>query len=143
MAANDYKPVSWNGEPITNLKLNQMANNTQYLFERAPRIRYSGAGLTRDTALKIISGKSPFPIKTNMDWVDTNIYFGSFFSAGCKPVVVATVETTGGWLRKYVSLRGFGGEIDHTGFIAHVVTHESFADHINSVGWVHWTATGY
>lgn len=145
MPATPYNPVSWNGEAISREKLSQMANNDQWFFENMTRARYSVAGLTRDTGLRMIMGKTPFPPGVNQarDWVDVKIEFGSYFTVGCKPIIVALVETTGTWLRKYPSLRGLNGEIDHTGFIAHVVSHESFADYINAAGWVHWQAWGY
>lgn len=146
MAANEYRPVSWNGEAITNSKLNQMANNTQFLFERSPKMRYAAAGLTRDTGLKILAGKTPYPANTR-DWSDARVYFGSFFTAGCKPIVTAVVgDIQAGGLRKYISLRGHNGEIDHTGFIAHVVTFELYpggAKTVTGPGFVHWTAIGY
>lgn len=143
MAQNDYRPVSWNGESISNAKLNQMANNTQFIFERQPKMRYTGAGnnIIRDTALKVLSGKTPFPPVTTANWIYQNIYFGSFFTVNCKPIITASLEA--GDHRGRVVIRSFGAqgtEIDHVGFIA-IVSHESAAT--LSPGWVHWTAVGY
>lgn len=145
MPATPYQPVSFNGEMITTQKMNQMTNNDQWLFENTPRIRYNAAGITRDQSLKVMSGKTPFTI-SSIDYENVNVYFGSFFSAGCKPVVTAVVETTGGWLRKFLTIRGAnGGELDNTGFIAHITTHEptGVGNQIEAGGWVHWTAVGY
>jgi hypothetical protein len=144
MAQNDYVPLSWNGEALSTDKLNQMCNNTQYLYDRSPRIRYSVNGLVRDTGLKLISGKTPYA-PTNTDYKDVPVYFGTFFSAGCHPVVTAVVGDSASGLRKFCTVRGFNGEVDNTGFIAHVSSHEppGFNQVIFGGGWVHWTAVGY
>jgi hypothetical protein len=141
MPATPYKPVSWNGEPLSVAKLQQMTSNDQWLFENSPRIRYSVNGLTRDNGIKIISGKTFFaPAPIQHDYLD--IYFGNFFSAGSHPVVTAVVEAgTGGLGRKHVTINGFGGEIDHRGFRAAVYTYE--APNLDVGGWCHWTAIGY
>lgn len=141
MPANEYKPTSWNGEPINNAKLNQMCNNTQFLFERSPRIRYAAAGTPRDNGLRIISGKTPFPAVTTATWVAVPIYFGSFFAAGCRPVVTATLEGRPGWLRRRVTIHGISGEVDHNGFVGVISTEYDKA--LTVGGWIHWTAVGY
>lgn len=142
---SDYVPVSWNGESVSTDKLNQMANNDQYLFDRSPKIRYSSSNLTRDTSLKVIAGKTPFQPHGKFDWTNVVVYFGSFFTAGCHPSVTAVAEVTGGWMRKFVAIKGLAGEIDHTGFLAQVVSQESIPGNgwIEAGGWVHWQAVGY
>lgn len=148
MAQNDFKPVSWNGEAVTNSKLNQMSNNTQYLFERQPKIRFTGTGnnIIRDSALKMIVGKTPYPLVTTANYIYMNIMFGSFFTAGCKPIVIATVE--GGNHRAKVVTRNLTAqnvEIDQNGFIAIVSHEEQLLGGTTQLvpGWVHWTAYGY
>lgn len=141
MAMNEFVPMSWNGEPISTDKLNQMCNNTQYLFDRSPRIRYATNGITRDTGLKVLAGKTSYPT-VQANYVYLPVYFGSFFSSGCRPVVVATVEAPFGGHRNRVMVYGFNGvEIDQTGFQA-VVTTEAVPT-LGPGGWVHWSAVGY
>lgn len=145
MAATPYKPVSFTSESITQQKLQQMANNEEWLFENTPRLRYSTSGLTRDAGIKLISGKTPHA-QVNAEHLDVPVYFGSFFTGGCKPIVTATVEHNGGGGRRLATIRGHGGEIDHRGFIAHVTTQEDYPGAIrnfNSGGWLHWMAVGY
>lgn len=146
MAATPYKPVSWSDRSLDVSKLQQMATNDQWLFENSPRMRYSGNGVVRDNGIKIIAGKTPYATSSN-DWVDVSIYFGSFFTAACKPIVICTDETTGAALRKLVVTRGFGGEIDYRGFVAHISDQENHIDRahypIESPGWVHWIAVGF
>lgn len=139
----EYKPFSWNGQPITDERLNQMVGNTQYLFDHASAIRYSANGLTRDTALKIIVGKTPVEARTDRNYNFTNIYFGSFFTAGCKPIVVGTIEGTGGSHHRahhVIQSLTAGSEIDHNGFIAITSTE---AIKTWAAAWFHWTAFGY
>jgi hypothetical protein len=145
MTSNGYVPMSFNGESLTSSKLNQLCNNVQYLYLNTPRVRYSANGITRDSSLKIISGKTPFTARPGYDAENIPIYFGNFFSSGSNPVVVATTEVPGYAKRKFVCVFGLGGgEIDHTGFMAQVTTHEALSQYnqIEAGGWVHWTATG-
>lgn len=146
MAATPYKPVSVNDSILTTTKLQQMANNDQWLFENSPRIRYSAAGIVKDQGLKIISGKTSFGT-SGADYVEFTVYFGSFFSAACKPVVVATVEVGGNDKRKLASIEGLGGEIDYRGFHGFVTTQENQQNNaywsIDHSGWVHWIAMGF
>lgn len=145
MAMNDFVPMSWNGEPISQDKLNQMCNNTQWLYDRSPRIRYSISGLTRDTGLKVLSGKTAFSADPSHDGLYVDTYFGSYFSSGCHPAVTATIEPIGGHQRKYASIMGLAGsEIDQTGFRTAVVSIEAgVTSAIDAGGWIHWTAVGY
>lgn len=146
MATTPYKPVSFTSESISQTKLQQMANNEQWLFENMAKMRYATQALTRDAGVRVISGKTPFGTTTGgASAIDTHIYFGSFFTAGCKPVVTGMVETTGPHLRKLITIRGFGGEVDHRGFVAHLSTQEfpGVPVNIEASGWIHWQAIGY
>jgi len=145
MAATPYKPISWSDRSVSQEKLQQMANNDQWLFENSPRMRYSVAGNVRDSGIKIIAGKTSYGPTNGPDYEDVNIYFGNFFSAACKPVVTSTVGVDiASGLRKYIVNRGFGGEIDYRGFIAHVTAHEppGYSASIPG-GWLHWIAVGF
>lgn len=145
MAATPYKPVSFTSESVTQQKLQQMANNDQWLFENTPRLRYSVNELTRDGGIKMISGKTVYS-QVDREYLDVFVYFGSFFTGGCKPIVTATVEHAGGGGRRLATIRGHGGEIDHRGFIAHVTTQADYPGafrNFDSGGWLHWQAVGY
>lgn len=146
MATTPYRPVTWTDETVSANKLAQMANNDQWLFENGAKFRYTSNGLTRDSGLKIIAGKTPYGI-TGADAYGVLVYFGSFFSSGCKPIVTATIEHSGGWMRKYVSIRslsGMGSEVDHRGMYMEFSTHErTVTNNIEAGGWFHWQAIGY
>lgn len=146
MVATPYQPVSWNGETLSNSKLQQMTNNDQWLFENSARIRYSVNQITKDGGVKVMAGKSPYGISdTSAVYVD--VYFGGFFSAGCHVAVTASLETGTGLGRKQVTIVGFGGEVDSRGFRAAVYTDEVRLDgsppKIETSGFVHWLAVGY
>lgn len=143
MVATPYKPVSWNSEPVTQQRLQQMANNLQWLYENNARVRYSAAGIVRDNGIKIIAGKTPIPVSA-ADFTDCYVYFGSFFTAGCQPAVTVSLADMTYGQRKIVVSRGLGGNIDHRGFIAHVSSNEppGYAADIRG-GWLHWMAVGY
>lgn len=150
MLNQGYVPVNWNGEALTTDKLNQMCNNDQYLYDRSPRIRFSinGAGV-RDTSIKMISGKTPYaPTAEGIDNEWLPIYFGSFFTAGCNPVVVANAEPSGFRRRVGLTVAGLNNSttIDSMGFQAIVwdaEVNQVLGSYIDASGWIHWTATGY
>jgi hypothetical protein len=123
-------------------KAQQLATNVQYLFDNMTRVRYSANGLTRDQAVKVISGKVPFS-KNTLNWSHTRINFGSFFSAGCRPVINISLEIVGSGHRSRVTMTSLSEttEIDHNGIIVSLST-EVYSS-INYNGFIHWTATGY
>lgn len=141
MTTTPYKPVSWDSEIINAEKLATMASNDQWLFENTPRIRYSVAGIVKDGGLKFIAGKSAFPKIGTQNFTYVSVYFGSFFSANCKPSITTGLEGLVTIGRSAVTLQGFSGnEIDHTGFIA-CISNDAYTSVDN--GWVHWQAVGY
>ena len=93
MASTPYKPVSWGTEPITQDKLNTMASNEQWLFENTPRVLYNVDSLKRTSGVKILSGMGLVKTNGSSSFGASNILFGTFFSSGCKPIVVATACT--------------------------------------------------
>lgn len=141
-----YSDVTFENEQPTRAKFQKLATNQRWLFENTPKIRYSGAGLTRDVGLKIIAGKTPYSPSTT-DYLDLPVFFGTFFTVGCNPIVVAVVADSVSGRRRRLDVRAHGGPaIDHIGFIAHVVAayqKTGINQTINSSGWVHWIAVGY
>lgn len=141
MATTPYQPTSWTSEAVTQAKLAQMSNNDQWLFENLPKIRYSNAGLVKETSIKMIVGKTPFPANTTRNYIYQTINFGSFFSAGCHPIVVASLEAQGGSMhRAKVVIQGNPINIGVNGFIA-IVTGDTYTS--IAPGWINWMAVGY
>lgn len=66
-----------------------MCANDQWLYEQMPRMSYYAGGVKRTSGIRIAAGHAVlFPNKTHA--TSDNIYFGGFFSQGCRPVVLAT-----------------------------------------------------
>jgi hypothetical protein len=145
MKDGDFNHVSFTSESIPASKLQQLADNDNWLFENAPRLRYAVTDLTKEKGIKIIAGKTRYPATTGADWEDVYVYFGSFFTAGCKPIVTCVTADTEKGHRKFVNVRGLGGELDHRGFIGHVTAHEppGYPQYIHGSGWLHWIAVGW
>lgn len=142
MPVTGYRDVVFSDQLLTVEKMQQTSNNIRWLFENSPRIRYDRDPIIKDSSVKILAGKTIFRTST-ADWVETQIYFKNFFSPGCRPVVTATVEPLGTHMRKLVTVKGFGGEIDHRGFVAHLSVQERVAKVVEASGLIDWIAVGY
>ena len=96
-------------------KLNAMTNNDQWLFENMPRARYA-ANVTKTNGVKILGIRGVIP-PTSASQFSTNIYFGTVFSVGCQPLVVATPSHTNWQRRSHCVVNGLGSLAvpDHTG----------------------------
>lgn len=140
-----YKAVSWGEEPTSVDKLNQMTNNDQWLYENTPRMKYSGYSLTKTSGLKILATYSLIPFTTNRS-ASRGLYFGSFFSTGCQPIVVAQPVPGGAQRRFFIAVTGIGrGVPDHTGAMLHLTASElnPKTDRIANSVYVHCIAIGW
>lgn len=142
MASGPYKPVLFvDGEAIDRDKMNQMANNMQWLFENTPRIKYSAFSVVKSAGAKILAGVTTVPA-TQTTFSQATVYFGSYFSSGCQPVVTATPIRNTSRARFEVIVNGIGRVYpDHRGCQISVMTDEYNATinkHITSlpVGWI-------
>lgn len=141
MTAKPYVPVTWGDEPIFTDKLNQMGNNEQWLFENAPRMQYSAYGVQKPTGVKIMAGLLIFPPSPTAG-AQGYYYFGSFFSSGCNPIIVCTVNTLDGQRGGVVSIRGIGMTIpDHRGFGSSI--NNSTVTQITAQTYIHFIAVGW
>lgn len=146
MASSPYSPTSFNpDEPISDDKMNQIANNVQWLYENSPRMLYNAHGTKKGSGIKILSGMSIVP--TSASTLSTvTVYFGSFFSQGCRPVVVATPNGRGGRTRYMSTVKGIGYDYpDHRGAELQLTTDEYAAasnKHLIAIT-VHWIAVGW
>lgn len=140
-----YKAVSWGEEPTSADKLNTMANNEQWLFENTPRMKYSGYNLTKTSGLKILATYALIPATTARG-TSRGVYFGSFFSTGCQPIVIAQPVPTNGQRRFFVTVNGINRAVpDHTGAAITCIASElnpkndkigaSVYCHVIAIGW--------
>lgn len=117
MAATSYKPVTWGEEPTSTPKLNQMANNTQWVYENMPTMLFNAYGIKKTSGVKILAGIAIVPAN-GAQWSSVNVSFGTFFTPGCKPVVTTGRQITSGKPRFHTTMRGFSEyNIDHRGVI--------------------------
>lgn len=139
-----FTPVNFDGESLRKEKFQQLSTNVQWLFDNRLRARFvTASGVPRESQVKMIAGKTPFPLRSDNNFVYVQVYFGSFFSAACKPVVVTGLESTSGNMhRGKVTAQGRTGELDYTGFMA-VVSIDPPYTTVSSTGWIHWLAVGF
>lgn len=91
MASTPFRHVTWGEEPVTQAKLAQMVSNDEYLLDNMVRASFR-TGVTKNSGIKILAG-TVFLAANKKESTTANVYFGNFFSAGCRPVVVATPAT--------------------------------------------------
>lgn len=139
-----YKPVAWTEGPLQVSKLQQMADNDQWLFENGARMLYYAHGISRATGNKMLCGFMLFPAY-QLQLQSATQYFPNFFSAGCQPVVTASLYSIG--LKKvHLMLTGIGRDLpDHRGFAAYLSTDDntSSTNYFHSVTRLGWIAMGY
>lgn len=116
--STSYRPTTWGDEYISADKLNQMAANDQYLFERTPTVYYNANGVSKRTGgMKIAAGQLIVPANKKISAVHREYHFGSFFSQGCRPVVTTGMCMTSGG-RYHITIAGLGNNSalpDHRG----------------------------
>lgn len=143
MSATPFRPISWAPlELVTEDKLDQIANNAQWLFENDVRGTYSAQGVRRAEGIKIMGSIVTFP--ASADGVQTkSIYFNNFFSTGCKPVVTTGVVSF--QLRTFIITSGLGVMFpDYRGFdITCLCLDSANKSRIERTFYVQWIAMGY
>lgn len=145
MVATPYKAVTWGDEPVYKDKLNQMTNNEQWLFENAPTVQFNTYGIKRTNGMKIMAGIAVIPASKASSGLAT-FNFGTFFSSGCKPVIVTGTQPTGSQMRFHVLVKGIDGYYpDHRGavFIAGADSLNTKLNVMSSKVYVHFIAIGW
>ena len=145
MAVSSFKDVYWGNEFVDTDKLNVMAENTRYLFERAPKLYYNAFGVRRDTGIKIACGVASIP-PSKSSTATISVNFGTFFTTGSR-VVVATSVTAGYQGKILPTLYGLSGPgylPDHRGFHARITTFEwqPKNNHVIRTAYLNWLAMG-
>jgi hypothetical protein len=76
LAITTYRDVNWApNEYLSNDKLNAMANNSRYLFERAPKLYYNAYSIKKESGVRIACGTTTMP-PTKAHGARKTIYFG-------------------------------------------------------------------
>lgn len=147
MTATPYRAVSWQpNELITEGKLDQLANNAQWLFENTPRANYRGHGVRKADGIRIACGLIPMPANKTAA-AEGSVYFGNFFNTGCRPIITTGLISP---VQKqfFISINGLGNSNTHpdnNGFQAHIRLNiqPNHAQNITKTVYVTWQAMGY
>jgi hypothetical protein len=146
LSVSSFKDVNWGSDDLlTTDKLNTMVSNTRYLFERTPKLYYNAYNTKKDSGLKIACGTTTIaPGKVNL--YRKTVYFGSFFTAGSKPVIVTGVTSPSNrrMITSIYGIQGLGYVPDHRGFVACANTSTTEKSHyLNKQIYFNWVAMGY
>jgi hypothetical protein len=147
LAVASYQDVSWNeGDNADRFKLNRMAQNSRYLFERAPKLYYNAYNVKKDVGVKIACGVVAVPATKNTATTVT-VNFGSFFTTGTRPIPVTSLTSPSN-LRVIETTYGLGGLAtvpDHRGFNCRVAATEIYGTvkYIPKTMYLNWLAMGY
>lgn len=126
-------------------KLNAMTNNDQYLFENMPTLYYNGHGYKKSAGTKILSAAVGIGPDSKSGYAIRTFYFGNFFSSGCQPFVIASLNSYP-QIRFHVSTRGIGTFWpDHRGFEVRISADELNVknNQIKATVWVPFIAIGW
>jgi hypothetical protein len=146
MAATPYRPINWApNEIITEDKMDQMANNVQWIKENKPDALYTLPGGTkRYTGVKIAGGRVMIPPHPKTDTATATIRFGDFFTNRCQPIITTGILSN--HIMTFCITNGINGLIpDNTGFEIHA---KYFSDGkkkstIGKSFYIQWQALGY
>lgn len=147
MAATPFKPISWSPtEIITEEKMDQYANNVQWVKENKPDALYTLPGGTkRYTQVKVCAGRVIIPPDAKSDTATVRVNFPNFFSSKCQPLVTTGIVSN--FTRTFCTINGINSLIpDDTGFEVQVMKFSGNSKektNINKSFYVNWIAVGY
>ena len=146
MAVSSFKDVNWGAnEYLATDKLNTMASNSRYLFERAPKLYYNAYSVKKDTGVKIACGVVTFAAGKKTLYSKT-VNFGSFFTVNSRPIIVTGLYSGSNRriVTTYTGIQGAGYAPDHRGFVCYLGTATLEKSHyIFKSTYVNWIAMGY
>lgn len=142
MPASPYKAVNWSEEPITTNKLNQMSNNSQWLFENLPRIRYSNSGITKESGLKILTGQVTITPPANATTTSRNVSFGNFFTPNIFPIVILSTSSATTQRGIYTSCSALTGQGRPTSQGANIFLYALANQTLRTTVYVNYIAIG-
>jgi hypothetical protein len=122
MAAQGFTPTTWTNEPVSSAKLNQMAQNDQWLYENSVKFDYNVSGICRSSGLKIAVAYIYCPANGGR-YSESTFFFGDFFTPGTNPVIVGGNFGSGRIIDTWIGFRGIDQWLpDHRGvqgWVAH------------------------
>lgn len=145
LADNQWTPIQWSPfDPILLDKMQQDANNLEWVKDTSIRGRYTGS-VRREKGVRLLCGIKVIPRSTTAR-NNVTIDFGEFFSAGCRPQITTGMITPHPRLHHRIS--GINQLIpDDRGFMVYVQMDNPNTQNNNNVldakSYVSWIAVGY
>lgn len=145
MASTPFRHVSWGEEAVSKDKLEQMSSNDEYLLDNMTRASFKNMGARKNTGIKILAGTAYIAPNKKGSRTET-VYFGDYFSFGCRPVVVTQVS--GAPVQRIATaIKGIGhiDNPDHRGFViyAWAANRDAKNAKIKHGIRIHWHAIGF
>lgn len=148
MVASPFKPINWApNEIITEEKMDQLVNNTQWLKEYKPEALYTlpgAAGTRRDTGIKIVGGRAIVPPNPKNNTSKVAVRFGEFFTPRTQPII--TTGYVAAHRQTFVVINGINSLIpDATGFEVEIVWHAQTKKKVtvSKTSYMNWIALGF
>lgn len=119
-----------------------MVNNDNWLYENMARVYYNNGGsIKRSTGLKIMAG-AIYVAPNKANYMRKTVSFGSYFSAGCKPIITTGLNASYG-TRSHLTFYGLNGiSVDHQGAIFTLYASNPASKFVSGV-YINWVAVGY
>jgi hypothetical protein len=144
MGTTTFKPVNWNpNEIVSEEKMDQIANNVQWVKENKPDALYTlPQGTKRYSGVKVCGGRAIIPPNAKSDTANVRVRFSNFFTSRCQPLITTGVVSN--HIRTFCIVNGINGLIpDDTGFEIQVMKFSQKQENINKTFYVNWIALGY
>ena len=145
MSVTAFRPMTWQPmELITDVKMDRMTQNEEFLSEYLMGTSYRGFGSTRDKGIKLACGLVSIGTSKGAE-ANKDVRFGNFFSSGCNPIVTTGLVSSHQH-RIHLTIDGLGQlHPDQRGFQVHVRM-DSLNKKKNRIThnfYVSWHAMGY
>lgn len=143
-----FKAINWTpNEVISERKMDQVADNSQWLYNNTPRAIYTlPGGLRRTEGIKIAAGRVVVAKRMKSDLATVTVRFGNFFSTRCEPIITTGIVSAR-QPRIFCVINGIGGKLqpDHRGFNAriNIMAEKKKNDKIVRSFHISWQAMGY
>lgn len=148
MTAKPYRAINFTAEDlIGDDKMEQLANNIQWLYENTARTTYMlPSGLHRTENIRLAAGRGIINANTKSDGARIAVNFGNLFSQGCDPLVTTGINSSF-QTRVFCVINGLGTRIspDYRGFniYVNIAAESKKNDRIKKGFYVNWMAMGY
>lgn len=142
-----FRAINWTpNEQIGERKMDQMADNSEWLYRNTPRAIYTlPGGIRRVEGVKMASGRAIIT-KRDRDSATVEVRFGNYFSSRCEPNITTGIVSANSQGRVFCVVHGIGRLIpDNRGFQVgvNIAATTKKLDKIAQTMYVTWQAMGY